>query len=336
MATIKDIAKKAGVSITTVSRALNDYNDVNEDTKRHIKEIAEALNYSPNRAAQNLVKKNSRTLAIILSGLEREGGKDNIVYRLLAGMFEFAGTVDYEVVLYTTDTAHQKKKSYLQFCKENNIGGAMIDGIRLDDPYLQEIMKSDIPCVLIDIDMTSDQVSCITIDNVQAAYEAVELLINHNHKNIGMINGRREADVSIKRLKGYQSALESHNIVANEDYIVYGDFLEDIAYKEAYGLLMAHPEITALFCASDMMALSALKAAKDLCLRVPEDLSVIGFDDIPFAQYLTPPLATVKQDFYMMGYHAGKQLVKMIQHEAVEKKIYVEHKVLARNTIHML
>lgn len=336
MATIKDIAKKAKVSVTTVSRALNDYDDVNIDTKRLIQKVAEELNYVPNKAARNLVMKQSKTLAFILSGLEKEGGKDNLVYRLLAGMFEYAGKTDYEVVLYTTDTAHQKKKSYLQYCKENNIAGVMVAGIRMDDPYLKEIIASDIPCVLIDIDITTEKVSCITIDNVQAAFEAVELLVNHKHKNIGMVNGRLEADVSLKRHQGYKSALEAFGIDYREDYVVNGEFLEETAEKVAYELLSKHTEITALFCASDMMAIGAMKAAESLSLKIPEDLSVIGFDDVPFAQYMSPALGTVRQDFYLMGYHAGKQLVQMLKHDDVEKKIYIEHKVLARETVLMI
>ena len=336
MATIKDIAKKSGVSVTTVSRALNDYSDVNEETKKNIKAVARELDYVPNRAARNLVKQECKTIAFILLGLVKEGGKDNVVYRLLSGMYEYAVTIDYDVVLYTTDTAHQKQKSYLEFCRENNICGAVIQGIRLDDPYLQEIMDSDMPCVLIDVDMTADNVSCITIDNVQAAYEAVELLIQYNHRQIGMINGNGTADVSLKRLKGYKEALLKNHIQFKEDYVVEGDFLEDIAYKQAYGLLIKHPEITALFCASDMMAISAIRAARDLSKKVPEDLSIMGFDDIPFAQYMSPSLSTVKQDFYLMGYYGGRQLIKLIEKKNVDKKIYIEHKVLARESIAML
>jgi LacI family transcriptional regulator len=336
MATIKDVAKVAGVSVTTVSRALNNYSDVNIDTKRMITEVAKKLNYVPNRAAQNLVKQKNKSLAIILSGLEKEGGKDNIVYRLLSGMYEYADSIDYEVVLYTTNSAHQKEKSYMDFCREHNICGAVLNGIRLDDPYLKEILDSDFPCVLVDVDMDGQHISCITIHNEQAAQAAVELLIEHNHRHIGMINGRKEADVAIKRKMGYKNALKKHGIKYKSHYVTYADFLENEAFNKTTQLLVENPEITALFCASDMMALGAINAARALGKRIPEDLSVIGFDDIPFAKYLNPPLATVCQDFYVMGYFAAKQLVDMIEEREVDKKIYIEYKVLARNTISML
>ena len=336
MATIKDIAKKAGVSITTVSRALNDYSDVNEETKKHIKAVAKELKYVPNLAARSLVKQESKSLAFIVSDLLNGGGKDNVVYSLLSGMFEYAGTVDYDVVLYTTDTAHQKKKSYVDFCRENSIAGAMIEGFRLDDPYIQEIMESTIPCVLIDVDMTADNVSCITIHNVQAAYEAVELLIQYNHKNIAMVNGRAEADVSHKRVEGYKKALMQNGIPYRADYVLNGEFHEEISYEVTYELLEKHPEVTAIFCASDMMAVGAMKAAKDQGRKVPEDLSIMGFDDIPLAEYMSPSLSTVKQDFHLMGYYGGRQLIQLIKKQNIDKKIYIEHKVLARGSIAVL
>ncbi len=336
MATIKDVARVAGVSVTTVSRALNNYDDVNVNTKEHIVKVAKELNYVPNRAARNLVKKENTTLAFILSGLMKDGGRDNIVYRLLAGMYAFAETIDYDVALFTTDSAHQKKKSYVDFCLEHNIGGAVITGIRLDDPYLRDLFKSGTPCVLVDVDMDSDNVSSISINNEQASREAVQMLINHNHRRIGCIVGREEADVTIKRLAGYGMALKDNQIPYDEDIVVCGDFLEDKAYEAASQLLEQDSDITAIYCFSDMMALGAIRAAHDKGLSVPEDISILGFDDIPLAEYLNPPLGTVQQDFYEMGYHAARQLLRMAKDESRGKKIFIEHKVLARGTVRMI
>ncbi|GKX30280.1 LacI family transcriptional regulator [Vallitalea longa] len=336
MVTIKDIAKKAEVSITTVSRALNNYYDVSEATKKKIIDIANEIGYVPNRSAQNLVKQKNNTLAIILSGLEKKGGKDNIIYRLLSGMYSYAESVNYEVVLYTTDSAHQRDKTYVQFCKEHNIGGAVLNGIKIDDPYFKELLQSDFPCVLIDILAQGKNVSSISINNYEAAIEATECLLKHNHKNIAMINGRREAQVSIERYKGYVEAMTKSNIELKSEYIVYADYMEDKAYEETIKLLSNHPEITALFCASDMMALGTIKAINKLNLRIPEDISIIGFDNIPLSEYMTPPLTTVDQDFYVMGEKAAKQLLKMIKKEAYEKNYILQHKLLERESVSML
>jgi len=324
------------VSVTTVSRALNGYYDVSQSTKENILKIAKELNYVPNRSAQNLVKKQNNTLAIILSGLEKDGGKDNIVYRMLSGMYTYAETVNYEVVLFTMSSAYQREKSYVQFCREHNIGGAVLNGIRTDDPYFEEIVNSDLPCVLIDILKNGKNISSITIDNVKAAEEAVNLLIKNNHKHIVMINGRKEAAVSIERYKGYVKALKNNNITIKEEYCVYADFLEDCAYEKTKELLNKYPEITSFFCASDIMALGAMKAIKELNKKVPEDISVVGFDNIPLAAYSTPALTTVNQDFYLMGKEAAKQLLKMIKKEDFKKNIILNHKLLVRDSVHML
>lgn len=336
MITIKDIAKVAKVSVTTVSRALNNFDDVNVDTKIRIHQIAKELGYVPNKAAQNLVKPKSNTLAIILSGLEKEGGKDNIVYQLLAGMYQFAETVNYEVALFTTSSAHQKEKSYVQFCREHHIAGAVLNGIRLDDPYLNELVKSELPCVLIDIHNGSSHLSAVSISNSTAAEEAVNHLIASGHRQIAIMNGRKSAQVSIERLKGCISALNKARIPINEDYIVSGRFLEDEAYKAFISLYKRHPEITAIFCASDMMAIGVYKAAKSLGLKIPKDLSVVGFDNIPIAEHVSPPLTTVSQDFYLMGYEAAKQLLALIENQSENKYIVLPHKLLVRESVSLL
>lgn len=336
MTTIKDIAKQAGVSVTTVSRALNDYYDVSPTTKAHIMKISQEMGYIPNRMAQNLVKQHNNTLAIILSGLEKGGGKDNIVYCLLSGMYAFAETVNYEVLVFTTSTAQQKEKSYVQFCKEHYIGGAVLNGIRMDDPFFIELMGSDLPCVLIDVPIEGKNTYTISVDNAKAAQEAVEHLIDNNHKNIGMINGRCEALVSHERQKGYADALSKRGLVLKKEYIVHADFLENRSYEETRRLLQKHPEITALFCASDMMALGAMRAIADEGKKIPEDVSIVGFDNIPLSEYTKPALTTVNQDFYMMGYEAARQLLKLIMREPVKRKIYLDYKLLERNSVCML
>lgn len=338
VATIKDIAREAGVSVTTVSRALNDYYDVSQETKDIVRRVAKELNYVPNRAAKSLVTKENKSLAIIFSSLEKAGANQGIIHFLITGMIDYAKEIDYEVLIYTTDTKHQKDKSYLQFCNEHQIGGAVIYGIRLDDPYFNEIVESDIPTVLVDVDVetTGKNSSTISINNKMAAKDATELLIQNNHRHIGMVNGSKEAYVSVSRLAGYKEALNHAGIDFCESYVEYADFLEEIAHKRTVKLLKSHPEITAIFCSSDLMAIGAIEAVKELGLNVPEDISIIGFDDIPLAKYLTPSLSSVKQDFFSSGYYAAKQLYNTIKGESVKKNIYLEYKVLARNSIRCL
>ena len=172
----------------------------------------------------------------------------------------------------------------------------------------------------------------ITIDNVTAAKEAVKYLIQLGHREIGMINGGKLADVSGERYSGYVSALLEAKIPLKLDYTINCDFIEDIAYEKTKEFLTRYPQITALFCASDMMAIGAIRAAEDMGMQVPEDLSVLGFDDIPIAQYVYKGISTVRQCPSMMGREGGRAVWRMIQGENVEEEIILPHELLIRNT----
>jgi LacI family transcriptional regulator len=314
--TIKDIAKVAGVSVTTVSRALNGYSDVNENTRQKIIEIAKQLNYSPNTLARGLVMKKSKTIGLLVSGMTRESVKDNFTFEVLAGVNQYVAEADYDIVLFSTNSTKQREKTYTQLCRERRVDGAILQGIRIDDPYLQEVVESDIPCVLIDIPIESETVGYVTTDNVLGAKKAVQHLIQLGHKHIGMINGHEFAFVSEKRLEGYKQALLEANLPFYKNWIVNGAFEEEKAEQGALKLLQQYPEITAVFCASDLMALGVIKAVKKLGKRVPEDVAIIGYDDILLASYFSPPLSTVAQNKFAMGYEAAKLLIQMLEGKA--------------------
>ena len=337
MPTIKDVAKKAGVSYGTVSKVLNNYGTINKETAKKVMRVIEEMNYVPNRVAQNLVTRTNKTMAIIVSGLEEGGGKDNITFNILSGVYSYANKEDYPVAVFATSPEMQKKKSYIQFCRENNFAGAILHGIRTDDQYFRELLDSQIPCVVIDIPTPGKNTSSISVDNIAASEEAVDLLIKNNHRNIAYVHGRNEAVVALERYNGYVSSLKKHGIIFNEDYVIFGEFLEDIAYENTKVFLQKHPEVTAFFCASDMMALGVMKAAKELGKKLPNDLSIIGFDDIPLSEYTTPRLTTVSQNMFEMGKKAAELLIELINDEKKNgKHVYLNHKIVARDSICML
>lgn len=170
MVTIKDIAKAASVSVTTVSRALNGYDDVNEGTRLKIRTIADQLGYSPNMAARSLISKKTKTLGLLLSNVTRDSSKDNIAFEVLCGINDRSGELDYDLVLFSTTPQKQRVKSYKTLCQERGVDGVIIMGIRLDDPYLKEIVSSDIPCVLIDITLEGPNVGYVTSDNTKGRF----------------------------------------------------------------------------------------------------------------------------------------------------------------------
>ncbi|WNB92550.1 LacI family DNA-binding transcriptional regulator [Bacillus sp. NEB1478] len=333
MATIKDIAREVGLSVTTVSRALNDYYDVSPKTKKRVKEVAEALNYSPNHIARSLVMKKTKTIGLLVSDLMREGVKDNFTFEVLTGINKCAGDLGYDLVLFSTSSDKQKEKTYTQLCRERRVDGVIISGIKTNDRYLTEVVTSDIPCVLIDIPVNSNSVGFVTTDNVLGAMKAVQHLIELGHTKIAFMNGHNFAYVSKKRLEGYLSAFEKSELPIHKEWIVNGSFLDSTAEKVAYELLQNNPEITAIFCASDLMALGVIKAAAKLNIKVPEDLSIVGYDDILLASYVTPSLTTISQDKYQMGYQAAELLISMLKDNTTpHQRLLNTHLIIREST----
>ncbi|WP_025844658.1 LacI family DNA-binding transcriptional regulator [Paenibacillus ehimensis] len=333
MVTIKDIAKAAGVSVTTVSRALNGYDDVNEDTRQKIKDIAQGLGYSPNMAARSLISKKTKTLGLLLSNVTRASSKDNIAFEILCGMNDRAGELDYDLVLFSTTPQKQKIKSYKTLCQERGVDGVIIMGIRLDDAYLKEVVSSQIPCVLIDIPLEGPNVGYVTSDNVGGAYRAVSYLLEAGHRKIGVVNGHSQADVSVQRLKGYKQALERFGIPFDESLVMDGSFSEAGAKEAVYRLLAQQPDITALFCISDLMALGALQAVRGLGLQVPGQVSVVGFDNIDVTAYCSPALTTVNQNKYEMGYQAAQMLIDLLEGRKVSHRLVLDTELIIRESV---
>jgi DNA-binding LacI/PurR family transcriptional regulator len=332
MTTIKDIAREAGVSVTTVSRALNGYSDVNEKTRAKIKDIANELNYSPNALARSLVTNKTKTIGLLVSGMKKESIKDNFTYEILCGINDMSAEIGYDLIFFSTNSTMQKEKSYAQLCRERKVDGVIIQGIKTDDPYLQEVIDSEIPCVLIDIPIESNSVGYVTTDNELGAKNITEYLIDLGHKNIAMINGHNRAFVSQQRFAGYRKALSEANIALQWEYVIDGAFDEEVAYDATLKLLNEHTEITAIVCASDLMALGVMKAAKTLGLSIPSDLSVTGYDDIILASYVSPTLTTVAQDKYLMGQKATRLLAELLEGHTNERKVIVETEIKKRES----
>ncbi|KKI93163.1 LacI family transcriptional regulator [Bacillus sp. SA1-12] len=332
MTTIKDIAKVAGVSVTTVSRALNGYSDVSESTREKIIAVSKQLNYSPNTLARSLVMNKSKTIGLLVSDMTKQSRKDNLIFEVLRGLNQFSAETDYDLVLFSTDSTRQREKTYSQLCRERRVDGAIIQGIKTDDPYLQEVVNSDIPCVLIDIPIESETVGHVTTDNVLGATKAVNHLLELGHRQIAMVNGHEFAFVSQKRLEGFKLALQEANVPLREEWIINGAFEEEIAEEKVYQLLKTNPEITALFCASDLMAIGAIRAVKRLGLSIPDQISIVGYDNILLSSYISPPLTTIAQSIYEMGYEAGKLLIEILEEKTISHKKILETNLVVRET----
>ena len=313
--TIRDVAKKAGVSITTVSKALNDYTDVNPDTRKHIQEIARQMNYVPNAAGRCMGGRVDKVIGLLINDL-RPTDPSGAVYGVLNGVSHACQDNNIEFILVTTDSVQQTQRPLKVLCLKKQLTGLVCTGFRLHDPYLQQLDEIDIPCAFIDIRTSSPDVLNITMDNERAAYEAVSFLIKNGRRNIALVNGSSEADVALLRGSGYRRALTEAGLVLRPDRMLMADFDSSLAYAKVKELLERDGAVDALFCSSDVMALGACKAIEELGLTVGDQVAVVGFDDIPEARYLYGGLTTVRQDFYLTGYMAGKAIYEKIEGKA--------------------
>lgn len=338
MATIKDVAKKAGVSIGVVSRAFNNYPDISEKTRKKIFEVAKELNYTPNLVAKNLSSKRQMTIGLISSGMLESGEKDShISFEIFKGVYTASKENHYELAIYLIDSQEQKGKSYAQFCKERNIGGAILQGIRTDDPYFEELLDTNIPCVLIDIgvDKEHDLISAVSIDNIAASEEITTYLLERNHRDIVVMAGKKEAYVNNWRLQGVQKAFQKYGVPLQENNILYGEFSEKTAYLAAKKYLQNHIP-SAFLCFSDLMAMGVLEAALEAGLKVPGDLSITGFDGLILTGYTNPPITTIKQNFFEIGRQAALAVQEMMEGKDTKRHIFVDYELIERDSVRTL
>ncbi|WP_277585141.1 LacI family DNA-binding transcriptional regulator [Psychrobacillus antarcticus] len=337
MTTIKDVAKEAGVSVSIVSKAFNNYTDVNEKTRQRIFEIANRMGYTPNIIAKNLSSKKQMTIGLISSGVLNNSEKDNNAFNIFKGVYTAVSTSQFELSIYLIDSQRQKKKSYAQYCRERNIGGALLQGIRIDDPYYMELIDTNIPCVVLDIIPATNNglVGSVSIDNVKASNEIALYLIENNHRDIALVAGRKETYVNSERIKGVREAYKDYSLELNTDEIMYADFSEQEAYELAREYLKTKRP-TAFLCFSDLMAFGVMKAVKEIGLKIPDDISITGFDDLVFSSYTDPQLTTIGQDFFEIGKMAAQLLQDLMENRLDHKHVNVEHRLIQRGSVNTL
>ncbi|SEN31404.1 LacI family DNA-binding transcriptional regulator [Lihuaxuella thermophila] len=330
--TIRDVAKAAGVSITTVSRVLNQYTDVNPKTRQKVLKVIEQMGYQPNSVARSLVKNRTQTVGLVVSDLSKYRSGHHFMFDVLCGINDRAQELGYDLVLFSTTPTAQKKTTYMDFVKQRRVDGVVMMGIRLDDPYTHEVVEASIPSVLIDVPLTSKTCSYVMTDNVKGAKMAVEHLINLGHRQIGFVNGHDQAAVSKERLTGYIQALEGAGLSYHPDYVYYGNFEQEDGAQGVRCLKQRHPEISAVFFASDLMAIGGIKYIQSSGGQVPRDLSIVGFDDISLASLMQPALTTIRQMRYEMGRAAVETLLRMLENGETGRGMILPPELVLRET----
>jgi LacI family transcriptional regulator len=333
MTTIYDIAKHAGVSISTVSKALNGYSDISPKTRIKIQQIIKELKFQPNATARGLATKRSYMIGAFFRDDLDYGFGHPFLQGVLDNFKDTIGQKGFDIVFFSNTVPQGMPDSYEARAKHRHVDGILLLGIHKDDPKLISLNESDIPTMSIDLDFVGPRAGYLTSDNIKGAISAIEYLISLGHQRIGFIGDCFANPVGQDRFKGYQQTLLKYGLSYQTDWVTQGDFSETSGYEAAQRLLKAEPFPTAIFSISDTMAIGAMKAIRDNGLQVGVDISIIGFDDIEMASNVTPSLTTVRQNKKKMGAQAALALVDLIDMNEDRPSIFsIETELIIRDS----
>jgi LacI family transcriptional regulator len=335
MANIKKIAKLAGVSVSTVSKALNGYEDIKAETRNRILQIAKEMDYVPNVMARGLITKTTNTIGVFFGDQINSGFDSPFLSDFFRAIKDTVGEAGYDLLIFS----NQKRdtSSYKTICTEKGVDGVILilTGKKRTDEKIHELHEN-FPTVYIDsLPNEKLRVNFVESDNEGGAFQAVEHLIELGHRRILKIAGDRIARGSFSRIEGYKKALEKHGIAVDNSLIRYGLYSRDEAYKLTIQFFTDKTDVTAVFASSDLMAYGVIDALHDLGYRVPEDISVVGFDDIDSAKYHKPALTTVHQQRLKMGETAAKILLELIRdkdNDGITRHICIPTQLIIRES----
>lgn len=316
--TIREIANLAGVSIGTVSRVLNNKEiGYTEETKAKVLDIVQKYDYIPNSSARALSTQSTKTLGCIIPDI-----CNPFFPELARGIEDTASSYGYHIFLCNTDLDAQKEKSYVYTLLEQQVDGILFASSTTTTPNnIARIQKARKPIILLDSCIPSDSTPCVYIDNTYGTYSATKHLIKCGHTAIAFMSGPLHLTTSIERLAGYKMALEESAFPLNESLIAESDYTSEGAAKTMNQL--PRGRFTAIVVSNDLMAYGVYKYVKHQNLRIPEDLSIIGFDDLALSPLLDPPLTTIRQPAYNLGQYAAEMMIGLLQGTtSLNKHIY--------------
>lgn len=308
--TLEDIAQKSGVSRSTVSRVINGNDKVKFDTRTKVMAVIHQYNFQPNLAARGLAAKRTNIIGLVTPAGVSALFTDPYFPQLIHGVSAACNAAQYTVMLWLAEPEFERRMIN-QILHNGLLDGVIISSMVMDDPIVQSLYESKMPFVLVGRHPKLD-VNFIDVDNTQGGMDATLHLLHLNRKRIATITGPLNMIAGHDRYQGYQKALNQRNIPILHELVVEGDFTEAGGYAGMRKLIPAKPD--AVFAASDMMAIGAIRAIREAGLRIPEDVAVVGYDDLPVASQVTPPLTSIRQPTVRMGSLAVDTLIDMIQH----------------------
>lgn len=326
-ASIKDIARLANVSHSTVSRALRGSKLISDETVTRIRRIALESGYRPSAAARSLVTSRTATLGVVVTSIA-----DPFAAEVVLGIEDAAGERDYSVILANSNAQPERELKVVQAFEERRVDGIIVTSSRVGAVYAEQLSQTQVPIVLLNNQHPSAFMHSVMIDNVAASAAATRHLIGLGHRRIAYIGDRFGCQSDTERADGFRQAMDEAGLPVRPDYLEPGNGAAD-GGAQAMAALLALPQApTAVFCYNDMTAFGAMRAAAERGLAVPRDLSVTGFDDLFFAQFSAPPLTTVRQPMREMGRLAVETLLQLLAGEERVPRTVVPGALIVRDS----
>jgi LacI family transcriptional regulator len=328
-----DVAKLAGVSRTTVSFVLNEVSSVSisDATRQRVLDAAKKLSYSPNVAGKKLVSGKSYTIGLVLCQSPEQIFTDAFLPQVILGVEQAAMQQGFHVLLKPVDP--NDTGGYARLITENHVDGILLSGPREDDSALMQLHQQRVPVLLMG-QLPNTDIPYVDVDATAGAELAVNHLIKAGHQRIGMITNAPLSYTSAQqRRDGYERALRNAKLPLDKSLIKEGNYTPGSGFEAMKSLLEVSPRITAVFVASDVVAMGAILAIKEAGFDIPKDIAVVGFDDIPLAEYYDPPLTTVRLPAFGLGWAGGERLIRIIQGEGLnDASLLMESKLITRQS----
>ena len=326
--TLKMVAERAEVSVNTASRAINNKPDINEETKKRVLQIAKELGYIRNAAAVALRTKKTGTIGVVIAD------NSNPFYaEVLNGIEEAAREKNYHIILANTQRDYQKEEEAINLLLAKRVDGLLITPVQDRDDDIKKLIEANIPFVIVGRDFENIEVDAVYNNEVKGGFLSTEYLIKQGHKRIALINGFLHKSPAKGRLEGYKKALNKYRIPLDESLISVGDINIEDGYERTKQMLEKNLDFTAIFAYNDMMAFGAMQAVKEKGLRIPEDIGLVGYDDIPFSSLISPSLTTIKLKKQELGIESVMLLLSHINgNREKPKKIMLDVDIIVRKT----
>lgn len=329
---LRDVAKIANVSLATVSMVINDNPRISRATQMRVKQVIDRMGYRPNRLAQSLSSPYTRVLAVMLPAL-RHGFGDAYFGELISGISDRAGKLGYKVMLEQAKPEFIKGREHIEIFERRYVDGILCLGINDRHPFLGDFVDRRYPMVVVDNYTSNWKLDHVVCNYRAGAEQVMNYLLQLGHRKIGFINATPDVSTARDRQEVFQQRLTSAEGRVNAAWIEDGRFTEDGGAAAAERILQAAPEVTALFCGNDKMALGALHFCNRHGIRVPQDMSVVGFDDLPHSAFVNPALTTVHLPLYEVGTLACERLIERIRGKSeIVSDILPTHLVVREST----